>query len=112
MIIKNSNLRQILFSNRYKILGIIIAIILVLCLIQVANELTKQKMKDRSEELANTPIIDSTYNPSETVISGKDVPKEQQTTNSNIISSFIKYLIPKKAIRYKVGRQIMVIHIR
>lgn len=91
MIIKNSNLRQILFSNRYKILGIIIAIILVLCLIQVANELTKQKMKDRSEELANTPIIDSTYNPSETVISGKDVPKEQQTANSNIISSFIKY---------------------
>lgn len=91
MIIKDSNLRQMLFSNRYKILGIIIAIILILCLIQVANELAKEKMKEEAKEFANTSKVDTTYNPSETVISGQDVPKEQQATNSSIIDAFIKY---------------------
>ena len=41
MIIKNSNLRRNIFENRYKILAIIVAIILVLCLIRVLNEFAK-----------------------------------------------------------------------
>lgn len=91
MIIKNSNLRRILFVNRYKILAIIIAIILCLYLIQVMNENAKEKMEKESQIALNRINTQTSYNPSETIVSGKDVSEEQQKINSEIIDEFINY---------------------
>lgn len=93
MIIKNSNLRSNLFSNRYKILGVIVAIILVLCGIRLLNNMSKEKLQ--------TPTIytttgQSTYKPQETVISGDNVVEEQQEANKNVMDQFIKYCNEKE----------------
>ena len=98
MIINNSNLRRNLFSNRYKILGVIVAIILILCLIQALNQMLKQqaqKERENKEEVSTTQS-QSTYKPQETIIQGQDVPKEKQETNENVMDNFIKYCNSKE----------------
>lgn len=92
MIIKDSNLRRTLFENRYKILGIIVAIILVLCLIRVLNEMAKQKLK--TQVVTNT--TQSTYKPQETVILGDNVSTSAQEKNSEVMDNFIKYCNEKE----------------
>ncbi len=91
MIIKNSNLRQMLFSNRYKILGTIIAIILVLYIIQMLNQQSKEKLEKKAQNAINTQVVKETYKPEETIVVGDNVTKEQQTTNSELIDKFISY---------------------
>ena len=93
MIIKNSNLRSSLFSNRYKILGIIVAIILVLCGIRLLNNMSKEKLKTQAVGGKTSQI---TYKPQETVISGDNVPQEQQQANTNVMEQFIKYCNAKE----------------
>lgn len=93
MIIKNSNLRSNLFSNRYKILGIIVAIILVLCIIQALNNMAKEKLQ--TQTVGNT-TSQSTYKPQETVISGDNVVDEQQEINTDVMDQFIKYCNAKE----------------
>jgi len=93
MIIKNSNFRSNLFSNRYKILGIIVAIILVLCAIRLLNNMSKQKLQ--SPTVTNV-TGQTSYKPQETVISGDNVSNEQQEVNTNIIDTFIKYCNKKQ----------------
>ena len=86
MIIKNSNLRRNLFGNRYKILAVIIAIILILAVIHVLNERAKNEL-----ESSHTNIKESTtYNPQETVILGQDVTDQKQEVNDDVISTFIE----------------------
>ena len=46
MIIKDSNLRTVLFSNRYKILAGIIAIILISIIIPTLNEIEKEEARN------------------------------------------------------------------
>lgn len=93
MIIKNSNLRRDIFENRYKILAIIVAIILILCIIQALNEMAKQSM--------NTPKTDTTtngssYKPQETVIIGENVSEKKQEQNTKIMDEFINYCNEKE----------------
>lgn len=88
MIIKNSNIRRSLFSNRYVIFMIVFAVILVLCIIQVINNFTKEQLEQKN---TNTQKAEQINNPSQTVISGKDVTQAEQQKNENIIDTFIKY---------------------
>ena len=87
MIIKNSNLRRILFENRYQILIVIIAIILILCLIQVLNNIVKQN----NQQTKTNSIQSSSYEPQETVILGEDITEEQQENNTQIMDKFIQF---------------------
>ena len=91
MIIKNSNLRRNLMGNRYKILAVIVAIILIPYFIQVLNEMTKQKNISN-----NTLVTESVYKPEETVISGDEVEPEIQENNEKIIEQFIQYCNAKE----------------
>lgn len=93
MIIKNSNFRSNLFSNRYKILGIIVAIILTLCTIRVLNQISRKKLQEK--QITNS-VEQTTYKPQETVISGGDVSDEQQELNTSIMDTFIKYCNEKQ----------------
>ena len=91
MIIKNSNIRRNLFSNRYVIFMIIFAIILVFCVIQVINNFAKEQLKQKNANIQNVTNTETTHNPEKTVISGKDVTKPEQQKNENVIDTFIKY---------------------
>lgn len=92
MIIKNSNIRRNLFENRYVIFAIIFAIILVFCIIQVMNNFAKEQLKQENMDIQNvTQNVETTHNISQTVISGKDVTKEEQQKNENIIDQFFYY---------------------
>lgn len=93
----NSNLRRNIFTNRYKILAVIIAIILFLCVIQVLNNIFKTQIEEENKKvLEASNVIQPSYTPEKTLISGDDVPKEEQKENSNIIDSFIKYCNEKE----------------
>lgn len=91
MIIKNSNLRTVLSENRYKILGVIIAIILVLCVIRFLNEMAKQSNEEAVKNNQNTIKQSSTYKPEQTVIQGENVSSVQQEKNDNVMDNFIQY---------------------
>lgn len=95
MIIKNSNLRQNLVGNRYKILGIIVAIILVLLLIRVLNAQAKQENERGKKQ--NTIEQTSSYKPQETVVLGENVTTTKQEENTKIMDEFIN-LCNKKEI--------------
>lgn len=97
MIIKNSNLRTILAENRYKILGIIIAIILVLFTIRFLNEMAKKSTTGGESNNQNITNVSSTYKPEKTVIQGDNVSNVQQEKNDNIMDDFIKYCNQKDA---------------
>ncbi len=94
MIIRNSNLRQNLFENRYKILAVIVAIILILCVICALNEMAKQSANQ--EKQANT-ISTSSYKPQETAVLGENVSQSIQEENTKIMDEFIS-LCNKKQI--------------
>lgn len=96
MIIKNSNLRTVLFENRYKILGVIIAIILVLCVIRFLNEMAKQSNEETVKNNQNTIKQSSTYKPEQTVIQGENISSSQQEKNDNIMDNFIQYCNQKE----------------
>lgn len=93
MIIKNSNLRRNIFENRYKILAIIVAIILVLCLIRVLNEFAKGLNEKQN---VNTINPNSSYKPQETTILGSNVKEEIQEQNTKVMDEFIKYCNSKE----------------
>lgn len=94
MIIKNSNLRRDITENRYKILAIIVAIILVLCLIQSLNELAKTSNKKKNENKINTNT--SSYKPEETAVLGSNVQNKKQEQNTKVMDEFIKYCNSKE----------------
>lgn len=89
MIIKDSNLRTYLFSIRYKILAVVIAVILLLLCIQMLNEFAKNELEERKK--AQTTQTQNVYKPEQTVIVGDSVPKEKQKENETIIGTFIRY---------------------
>lgn len=90
MIIKNSNIRRILFEARYVIFMIIFGIILVLYLIQVLNENAKEKLKPSQNVVENT-VVQTVDKSSQTVISGDNVSSKEQQANTSIIETFIGY---------------------
>lgn len=96
MIIKNSNLRTVLSENRYKILGVIIAIILVLCVIRFLNEMAKQSNEETVKNNQNTIKQSSTYKPEQTVIQGENISSSQQEKNDNVMDNFIQYCNKKE----------------
>ena len=72
MIIKNSNLRSFLYSQKYKILGIIIAIILALMIIQILNNNAKKQIEESIKNAQNSVYVPTnSYKPEETIISRK-----------------------------------------
>lgn len=92
MIIKNSNIRSFLASNKYTLLGIIIAIILFLGVRQLLINFYKEDQKQKQKETGNTVSnINTQYRPQETVISGEDITEEDQKSNEQIIEEFISY---------------------
>lgn len=93
MIIKNSNLRRSIFENRYKILAIIVAIILVLCLIKALNEFAKGSNNTKNENVTNT---NSNYKPQETAVLGDNVSSAKQEEITNIMDEFISYCNSKE----------------
>ena len=92
----NSNLRRNIFTNRYKILVVIIAIILFLCIVQFLNSVSKEQIEEENKNALNITNTTSSYTPEKTLILGDDVPKETQKTNTNIIDTFIKYCNEKE----------------
>lgn len=95
MIIKNSNLRRSITQNRYKILGIIVAIILVLCLIKTLNELAKASNQNKNENQINKSYT-SSYKPEETAVLGSNVEDKKQEQNTKVMDDFIKYCNSKE----------------
>lgn len=89
MIIKNSNLRRNLFENRYKILAIIVAIILVLCLIKTFNEMAKNVLQQSKTNVNYSET--SNYRPQETTILGENVSSEKQEKNTKVVDQFVEY---------------------
>ncbi len=94
MIIKNSNLRRSITKNRYKILAIIVAIILILCLIRTLNELAKGANNPKNENKVTSQT--STYKPQETVVLGENVSSIKQEQATKIMDEFIKYCNSKE----------------
>lgn len=93
----SSNLRRNIFTNRYKILAVIIAIILILCVIQVLNNISKTQIEEENKEvLEASNIIEPSYTPEKTMISGENVSKEKQEANTNIIDNFINFCNEKE----------------
>ena len=91
MIIKNSNLRRELFSNRYLILAIMAAIIFLFLLINTLNNMTKQKdnnlitPEQSITGQSNTTPKQEIYTPEKTAISGSNVNEKKQEENYTIL---------------------------
>lgn len=100
MIIRNSNLRRELFSNRYLILAIMAAIILLLLLINTLNNMTKKNednlIAPEQSITANTTPKQEIYTPEKTTISGSNVKSQKQEDNKTIIENFINYCNQKQ----------------
>lgn len=100
MIIKNSNLRRELFSNRYLILAIMAAIIFLLLLINALNNMTKQNdnnlITPEQSIVSNTTAKQEIYTPEKTTISGSNVEAKKQEENKTIIDNFINYCNQKQ----------------
>ncbi|MCI8482288.1 MAG: hypothetical protein HFJ27_04340 [Clostridia bacterium] len=94
MIIQNSNIRRSLVENRYKILGGIVAIILVLYIIRTLNQnlykKAQENMNNNTQNVTNQVVSTGIIPKEETVISGGDIPKNTQTTNEKVIDEFIQ----------------------
>lgn len=92
MIIKNSNLRIFLHENKYKILAIIIAIVLIFGAIKLLNAFAKKSLEQKTQ--INENKVNSTspiYTPQETIISGSNISEEKQKTNKQVMENFISY---------------------
>ena len=102
MIIKNSNLRRELFSNRYLILAIMAAIIFLLLLINTLNNMTKESSNNLITpeqsivKQTNTTPSQEIYTPEKTTISGSNVNVKKQEENKTIIENFINYCNQKQ----------------
>lgn len=100
MIIKNSNLRRNLFSNRYLILAIMAAIIFLLLLINTLNNISKENNSKKAEEQnkiqQNTIKQQEIYTPEKTTISGTNVRQQEQENNKTLIENFINYCNQKQ----------------
>lgn len=102
MIIKNSNLRRELFSNRYLILAIMAAIIFLLLLINTLNNMTKEN--DNNLITPEQSIVKQTnntqtqeiYTPEKTTVSGSNVKPQTQEDNKIVIDNFISYCNQKQ----------------
>lgn len=94
MIIKNSNLRRSITENRYKILAIIVAIILILCLIRTLNEFAKNSNKGKNNNIIESQT--NTYKPQETKVLGENVSSTKQEQSTKIMDEFIKYCNSKE----------------
>lgn len=94
MIIKNSNIRQALAVNRYKIIALIIAIILVFAVIRILNENAKESVgasSRRPDYEGTNNMSKTTKTPEKTVISGSNVSSKQQEENTKVIDNFINF---------------------
>lgn len=96
MIIRNSNIRRSLAHNRYKILGGIFAIILILCFIQMLNHNLHEKVEIREEERKETNIVASPIESSgfiddkQTMIYGTNISSNNQAIYAGLIEEFIQ----------------------
>lgn len=100
MIIKNSNLRRELFSNRYLILAIMAAIIFLFLLINTLNNMTKKNednlITPEQSIVSNNTSKQEIYTPEKTTISGSNVKPQKQEDNKIIIQNFINYCNQKQ----------------
>lgn len=99
MIIKNSNLRRNLFSNRYLILAIMAAIIFLFLLINTLNNISKENNNKKAEEqnkIQQNSQKQEIYTPEKTTISGTNVRPQKQEDNKTVINDFINYCNQKQ----------------
>lgn len=96
MIIKNSNVRQKIFRNRYAILGGMIAIILIIIIIYTINASIEKEALEKKNMNTVQDIVQNTYTPEQTMGLGADIPKQEQTQNETIINEFFEYCNQKQ----------------
>ena len=93
MVIKNSNIRRTLNENRYKILMIIIAIILLFLIKGLVNQIAKQQLTKTANQVENVNTIanQTQTTQKQTAIVGKDIIKKDQQNNEKIIEQFFAF---------------------
>ena len=77
-------------QNRVRIIITILIIAFIIILIQTINYILGQAQDNETGNRENTTIED-TSRPSESVISGEEIPEETTDTNVNIIKNFVDY---------------------
>lgn len=96
MIIRNSNIRRWMVSNRYLILVVIAAIILISLLINTLKDIVKEDNSNTTQvgqsiTEQNTVQKQEIYTPEKTTISGTNVRPQKQEENKTVIDNFINY---------------------
>lgn len=84
---------RILNQNRKQILIAILAIVFVILTIQILNSVSKKNREERinnmKNEIANSKYNTSTYNPSQSIVSGGTISQETQSNVEEIVDKFI-----------------------
>ena len=80
-------------QNRIRIIVTILIVVFIILIIQVINYILKQY--DDDVEPTKPEIVD-TSRPTESVISGEELPEETTDTNLNVISQFVEYCNKKQ----------------
>ena len=75
-------------QNRIRIIVTILIVVFIILIIQAINYILKQYDDD---VVPTGPEIVDTSRPSESVISGEELPEETTDTNLNVISQFVEY---------------------
>lgn len=75
-------------QNRIRIIVTILIVVFIILIIQAINYILKQA---EPEAAPTEPEIVDTSRPSESVISGEELPEETTDTNLNVISQFVEY---------------------
>lgn len=75
-------------QNRIRIIVTILIVVFIILIIQVINYILKQQ---DDNVVPTEPEIVDTSRPSESVISGDELPEETTDTNLNVISQFVEY---------------------
>lgn len=85
--------------NKLKVIGTILAIIFILCIIQVLNNISKEKIKQENQKGETTNVV-SYRNESKSIVSEGNVPETVSEKFGSIIDEFYKNCVnhnPEKA---------------
>lgn len=80
-------------QNRIRIIVTILIVVFIILIIQVINYILKQQ---DDNVVPTEPEIVDTSRPTESVISGEELPEETTDTNLNVISQFVEYCNKKQ----------------
>ncbi len=84
------------YQNRLKVWAVILAIIFVISMIQIMNNLASKRLKERNEKIneeTTSKNVVSYDKESESIISDKKVPEEYKKDFGDLINQFFTYCI-------------------